>query len=269
MQSGQKFPSCAFGAHGASGAFGARGLLRAAPLATNCWPRGGGGVGVQGPAEPQPPRPPPPPMGSGSQGRKCQLGPLARAFLTSSQITWRQCTSMIPKVSHESRACGVKQPPVHGGVCGAVVRTIRFFQVGRRAPPVHWRVLVGPVEGWPEHGQHRDVRGAEHRVDGRAVVLPEMCGELPVGRCTGDLLVLLGGPREREARGRGGGNSIRRRTLLWFEGLHGMGTGMEWNVPTEQGESALHAGVAAGTRRHVKSEDCAGNRDSGSQRVGW
>ena len=47
VQNGQNFPSCAFGAHGASGAYG---LLRAAPLATDCWPeaplgRGGGGEG--------------------------------------------------------------------------------------------------------------------------------------------------------------------------------------------------------------------------------
>ena len=34
----------------------AHGFLRAAPLATNCWPEGGGGgaVGVLGPAEPLP-----------------------------------------------------------------------------------------------------------------------------------------------------------------------------------------------------------------------
>ena len=44
VQSGQKFPLGGWGAHGASGAVGARGLLRAVPLATNCWretPRGG------------------------------------------------------------------------------------------------------------------------------------------------------------------------------------------------------------------------------------
>ena len=44
--SGQKLPSCAFGAHGVLGAFGAHGLLKVAPLATNCWPEapwGGGG----------------------------------------------------------------------------------------------------------------------------------------------------------------------------------------------------------------------------------
>ena len=56
VPSGQIFPLGGFGAHGVSGAFGAHGLLRAAPLATNCWPeapRGGGGgvVGVLGPAE--------------------------------------------------------------------------------------------------------------------------------------------------------------------------------------------------------------------------
>ena len=48
VQSGQNFPLGGFGACGASGAFGAHGLLRAAPLATNCWPpapRGGGGHG--------------------------------------------------------------------------------------------------------------------------------------------------------------------------------------------------------------------------------
>ena len=58
VQSGQKFPLGGFGAHGESGAFGAHGLVRAAPLATNCWPeapRGGGGAG---PTE----SPPPPPM---------------------------------------------------------------------------------------------------------------------------------------------------------------------------------------------------------------
>ena len=46
VQSGQTFPLGGFGAHGASGAFSAHGLLRAAPLATNCWPeapQGGGG----------------------------------------------------------------------------------------------------------------------------------------------------------------------------------------------------------------------------------
>ena len=46
VQSGQIFPLGGFGAHGASGAFGSHGLLRAAPLATNCWleaPLGGGG----------------------------------------------------------------------------------------------------------------------------------------------------------------------------------------------------------------------------------
>ena len=60
VQSGQKFPLGAFGAHAASGAFDAHGLLRVAPLATSCWPeapsgggggRGGGVVGVLGPAE--------------------------------------------------------------------------------------------------------------------------------------------------------------------------------------------------------------------------
>ena len=46
VQSGQIFPLGGFVAHGASGTFGAHGLLRAAPLATNCWPeapRGGQG----------------------------------------------------------------------------------------------------------------------------------------------------------------------------------------------------------------------------------
>ena len=42
-----KFPSGAFGAHGASGALGTHGLRRVAPLATACWPQapleGGGG----------------------------------------------------------------------------------------------------------------------------------------------------------------------------------------------------------------------------------
>ena len=59
VQSGQNFPLGGFGAHGASGAFGAHGLLRAAPLATNCWPeapRAGRGVGVLGPAESPSPR---------------------------------------------------------------------------------------------------------------------------------------------------------------------------------------------------------------------
>ena len=59
VQSGQKFPLGGFGAHGALGAFGAHGLVRAAPLATNCWPEapwgGGGGVGVLGPTESPPP----------------------------------------------------------------------------------------------------------------------------------------------------------------------------------------------------------------------
>ena len=35
VKSGQNFPLGGFGAHGAPGA---RGLLRAAPLAANCWP---------------------------------------------------------------------------------------------------------------------------------------------------------------------------------------------------------------------------------------
>ena len=46
VQIGQNFPSGTFGVHGASGALGAHGRLRATPLATNCWPkapRGGGG----------------------------------------------------------------------------------------------------------------------------------------------------------------------------------------------------------------------------------
>ena len=49
VQSGQKFPSGAFGAHG---------LLRLVPLKTNCWPEapeGGGGVGVLEPTESAPP----------------------------------------------------------------------------------------------------------------------------------------------------------------------------------------------------------------------
>ena len=65
VQSGQNFPSGGFGARGALGTFDARGLLRAAPLAANCWPEapwGGGGagvVGVLGTAEfPPPPRAP-------------------------------------------------------------------------------------------------------------------------------------------------------------------------------------------------------------------
>ena len=45
-------PSGAFGAHRAWDAFGGHGLLRAAPLATNCWLEaplgGGGGAGVFG-----------------------------------------------------------------------------------------------------------------------------------------------------------------------------------------------------------------------------
>ena len=52
VQNGQKLPSGAFGAREALGAFGAHGLLRPAPLATNCWPeapwrRGRGGRGVK------------------------------------------------------------------------------------------------------------------------------------------------------------------------------------------------------------------------------
>ena len=47
---GGSFPQGTFGVHGASGAFGAHGRLRATPLATNCWPEaprgGGGGAGV-------------------------------------------------------------------------------------------------------------------------------------------------------------------------------------------------------------------------------
>ena len=50
VQSGQNFPL---------GGFGARGLLRVAPLASNCWPEAPwGGGGVPGPAES-----PPPPQG--------------------------------------------------------------------------------------------------------------------------------------------------------------------------------------------------------------
>ena len=59
VQNGQNLTLGAFGAHGPLGAFGAYGLLRAAPLATNCWPeapRGGGGVvNVLGPTELAPP----------------------------------------------------------------------------------------------------------------------------------------------------------------------------------------------------------------------
>ena len=60
-QNGRNLTLGAVGAHGASGTFGAQGLLRAAPLATNCWPeapKGGGGglVGVLGPVE-SPPSP--------------------------------------------------------------------------------------------------------------------------------------------------------------------------------------------------------------------
>ena len=51
VQSGQNFPLGGFGTHG---------LLRVAPLQTNCWPeapQGGRVVGVRGPAEsPPPPR---------------------------------------------------------------------------------------------------------------------------------------------------------------------------------------------------------------------
>ena len=50
VQIGQNFPQGTFGVHGASGALGAHGRLRATPLATNCWPKapGGGGGGGQG-----------------------------------------------------------------------------------------------------------------------------------------------------------------------------------------------------------------------------
>ena len=52
VQSGQIFREGTFGVNGASGAFGARGRLRATPLATNYWPEapwgGGGGGGGQG-----------------------------------------------------------------------------------------------------------------------------------------------------------------------------------------------------------------------------
>ena len=58
VQSGQHFPLGAFGAQGPSGTFGAHGLMRLVPLATNCWPeaarRGRGGVCVLRPAEPPP-----------------------------------------------------------------------------------------------------------------------------------------------------------------------------------------------------------------------
>ena len=37
MQSEQNFSLCTFCAHGASGTFGAQGVLKAAPLTTNCW----------------------------------------------------------------------------------------------------------------------------------------------------------------------------------------------------------------------------------------
>ena len=55
VQSGQNFPLGAFGAHG---------LLTAAPLATNCWPaapRGGGGAGGRGSWRPRTRGVPPPP----------------------------------------------------------------------------------------------------------------------------------------------------------------------------------------------------------------
>ena len=68
VQSGQNFPLGGFGAHGASGTFGAHGRLRATPLATNCWPEapkgggeGGGGAGVVGVLGPTELPPPPPP----------------------------------------------------------------------------------------------------------------------------------------------------------------------------------------------------------------
>ena len=62
VQSGQNFPSGTFGAHGASRVFGAHGRLRAAPLATNCWPEApGGGGGSWCPRTSG--APPPPPRG--------------------------------------------------------------------------------------------------------------------------------------------------------------------------------------------------------------
>ena len=57
VQIGQNFPKGTFGVHGASGALGAHGRLRATPWATDCWPKapgGGGAVGVLGPAESPP-----------------------------------------------------------------------------------------------------------------------------------------------------------------------------------------------------------------------
>ena len=70
-----------FGVHGASGAFGTHGRLRATPLATNCWPkapRGGGGgagvVGVLGPAESPPPGVPESATGGTDGGRGCAYG---------------------------------------------------------------------------------------------------------------------------------------------------------------------------------------------------
>ena len=61
VQSGQNFPLGGFGSHEASGAFGAHGLLRAGPLATNCWPEapcGGGQGGSRGSWRPRTRAPP-------------------------------------------------------------------------------------------------------------------------------------------------------------------------------------------------------------------
>ena len=73
VQSGQNFPLGGFGAHAAAGAFGAHGLLRAAPLATNCWPeapRGGG----RGSWRPRTRGVAPPPPGLNTTGARCACG---------------------------------------------------------------------------------------------------------------------------------------------------------------------------------------------------
>ena len=79
VQSGQTFPSSAFDACEASGAFGTHGLLRPVPLTTNCWPE--------------------PPLGGGWGGswrpRACRVAHPVAAPHGYVQAQWQSCRPVV------------------------------------------------------------------------------------------------------------------------------------------------------------------------------
>ena len=138
VQSGQKFPSGAFGAHG---------LLRPASLTINCRleaPRGRGVVGVIGPAES-----PPPPCTRAELRRCLNQSVFSRALQMPAR--WNQRAPGLGVEGHEQRILSSHIPPCHRHMVIATDHSSLFCFVALQRKPDQYRNKISGA-------LHRDMR---------------------------------------------------------------------------------------------------------------